>query len=225
MLQVHLIFFLSRVSHLSKESQFLHWRTVLRNQDLGTRQALDCSCLVPKSDSLWPHGLKPTRPLPPWDSPGKNAGEGCHFLLQGIFPTQGLNSCIGRQILYYWATRELLRGPVTWFNKEINLCILIKKKKKTTNPFLRATGHKWMQLEGTCLDPAPRLTSGLLQDGSSVRTINSVINSQPGTQPTPSNEGSLSTYSCPRWTLPIIIALTHETAVSCWKTGWWEFSK
>ena len=23
--------------------------------------------------------------------PGKNTGEGCHFLLQGIFPTQGLN--------------------------------------------------------------------------------------------------------------------------------------
>ena len=25
------------------------------------------------------------------DSPGKNTGVGCHFLLQGIFPTQGLN--------------------------------------------------------------------------------------------------------------------------------------
>ena len=27
----------------------------------------------------------------PWDSPGKNTGVGCHFLLQGSFPTQGLN--------------------------------------------------------------------------------------------------------------------------------------
>ena len=26
-----------------------------------------------------------------WDSPGKNTGVGCHALLQGIFPTQGLN--------------------------------------------------------------------------------------------------------------------------------------
>ena len=33
----------------------------------------------------------PTRLLHPWDSPGKNTGVGCHFLLQGIFPTQGLN--------------------------------------------------------------------------------------------------------------------------------------
>ena len=27
----------------------------------------------------------------PWDFPGKNTGVGCYFLLQGIFPTQGLN--------------------------------------------------------------------------------------------------------------------------------------
>ena len=29
--------------------------------------------------------------LRPWDSPGKNTGVGCHFLLQGIFQTQGSN--------------------------------------------------------------------------------------------------------------------------------------
>ena len=34
------------------------------------------------SDSLWPHGLWPTRVLSPWDFPGKNTGVGCHFLLQ-----------------------------------------------------------------------------------------------------------------------------------------------
>ena len=27
----------------------------------------------------------------PWDSPGKHTGVGCHFLLQGIFLTQGSN--------------------------------------------------------------------------------------------------------------------------------------
>ena len=41
-------------------------------------------------DSLWPRGLKPTRLLRPWDFSGKNTGVGCHFLLQEIFPTQGL---------------------------------------------------------------------------------------------------------------------------------------
>ena len=31
---------------------------------------------------MGPHGLQPTRFLRPWDSPGKNTGVGCHFLLQ-----------------------------------------------------------------------------------------------------------------------------------------------
>ena len=34
------------------------------------------------SDSVRPHRWQPTRLRPPWDSPGKNAGVGCHFLLQ-----------------------------------------------------------------------------------------------------------------------------------------------
>ena len=40
--------------------------------------------------------------LCPWNSPGKNIGVGCHFLLQGIFLIQGLNSGLPhcRQTLY-----------------------------------------------------------------------------------------------------------------------------
>ena len=34
------------------------------------------------SDSVWPHRRQPTRLPSPWDSPGKNTGVGCHFLLQ-----------------------------------------------------------------------------------------------------------------------------------------------
>ena len=33
------------------------------------------------SDCSWPHGLKPTRLLCPWDFPGKSTGVGCHHLL------------------------------------------------------------------------------------------------------------------------------------------------
>ena len=36
------------------------------------------------SDSVWPHRWQPTRLPHPWDSPGKNTGVGCHFLLQCI---------------------------------------------------------------------------------------------------------------------------------------------
>ena len=42
------------------------------------------------SDALRPHGLRPTRLLCPWDSPGKNTGVGCHFLLQGNLPDPGM---------------------------------------------------------------------------------------------------------------------------------------
>ena len=34
------------------------------------------------SDSVRPHRRQPTRLPHPWDSPGKNTGVGCHFLLQ-----------------------------------------------------------------------------------------------------------------------------------------------
>ena len=47
------------------------------------------------------------RPLCPWGSPGENTGVGCHALLEGIFPTQGLNphlrvSCTGSRVPYWW---------------------------------------------------------------------------------------------------------------------------
>ena len=38
-----------------------------------------------------PMDYSPTRLLCAWDSPGKNAGVGCHALLQGILLIQGLN--------------------------------------------------------------------------------------------------------------------------------------
>ena len=33
---------------------------------------------------MWPHRRQPTRYPRPWDSPGKNTGVGCHFLLQCV---------------------------------------------------------------------------------------------------------------------------------------------
>ena len=36
------------------------------------------------SDSVRPHRRQPTRLPSPWDSPGKNTGVGCHFLLQCV---------------------------------------------------------------------------------------------------------------------------------------------
>ena len=43
-----------------------------------------CCCYVTSvaSDSMRPHGRQLTRLPRPWESPGKNTGVGCHFLLQ-----------------------------------------------------------------------------------------------------------------------------------------------
>ena len=49
---------------------------------------MSVSCSV-VSDSLRPHGLQPARLLCPWNSPGKNTGLGCLFLLQEICWMQG----------------------------------------------------------------------------------------------------------------------------------------
>ena len=45
----------------------------------------------------------PARLLCPWNSPSKNTAVGSQYLLQGIFPTQGLNPGLPhfRQILYH----------------------------------------------------------------------------------------------------------------------------
>ena len=90
------------------------------------------------SNSVTP---RPARLLSPWNSPGKNTGVGCHSLLQGIFPTQGLNPGLlhSRQILYHLS----LHGSKRWhdsvhfltfpieslknkpLNKRIAICICV----------------------------------------------------------------------------------------------------
>ena len=57
----------------------------------------------PMSDSCNPMDCRPPGSSVHGISMGKNTGVGCHFLLQGIFPNQGMNPCllIGRQILYH----------------------------------------------------------------------------------------------------------------------------
>ena len=130
------------------------------------------------SDSVRPHRWQPTRLLCPWDSPGKNTGVGCLFLLQcmkvksesevtqscptlsdpmdcslpgssfhGIFQARVLEwvatafsrgssqprdwthiSCIGRWVLYHWATREA-SVQINSFQIIINLDFFYTYKK------------------------------------------------------------------------------------------------
>ena len=88
-------------------------------------------------DPLWHQAGQ--APLVHGISPGKNTGVGCHFLLQGIFPTQGWNLCLlhCRQILYHWATREALRRNV----------YLRDKREKLNTSLIKLLGNYWVVQE------------------------------------------------------------------------------
>ena len=108
------------------------------------------------SDSLTPHGLQPARLLCPWDSPGKNTGKNCQFLLQRIFPDQGSNPCLQHrqvsplplshqgspaQCLNRWTTRDvpqfLLRKYILYANSSfITECNYFYKFKYFILPLL-----------------------------------------------------------------------------------------
>ena len=82
---------------MAAHSSILAWK-IPWTEELGRLQSIPfqfkvkVKVLVARlSELLGLHGLWPTRLLRPWDSPGKNIGVGSHSLLQGIFPTQGLN--------------------------------------------------------------------------------------------------------------------------------------
>ena len=73
------------LDHLQSLPGFIFFSKLFQQQ-----HACMLSCSV-VSDSLGPQGLQPTRLLCLWNFPSKTTGVGFHFLLQGIFLTQGLN--------------------------------------------------------------------------------------------------------------------------------------
>ena len=66
---------------------------------VASEVAQSCVTLCDPMDCSLP-GSK--EPLSPWNFPGKSTGVGCHFLLQGIFPTQGL-----KPGLLHWQAHSL----------------------------------------------------------------------------------------------------------------------
>ena len=70
-----------------------------------------CMCSLSRVQLFATPWTVPSRLLCPWDSPGKSTRGGCHFLLQGIFPTQGSLASLalaGRFFTAPWATWEAL---------------------------------------------------------------------------------------------------------------------
>ena len=93
-----------------------------------------------------------TRLLCPWDSPGKNAGVGCHFLLQGVFLIQRSNLQLlhllhCRQILYLWATRKP-NIKVFLFSSVQFSCSVMSNSLRPDEP---------QHARPPCLSPTPRV--------------------------------------------------------------------
>ena len=76
------------------------------------------------SNSVQPHRWQPTRLLRPWDSPGKNTGVGCHFLLQYGCESWTIKKAEHWRIDAFelWCWRRLLRVP--WTARRSNQSIL-----------------------------------------------------------------------------------------------------
>ena len=134
-------------------SSILAWR-IPRREEPGRLQFIglqrvghDWACM---------RGLQPTRLLCPWGFYRQNTGVGSHFLLPGIFPTQGSYLCFLRlQVAsLHQATREALTRPVGKFKtgteKQINrLKCLINLKE-------RGKVEKLQQVRGEKVDETPK---------------------------------------------------------------------
>ena len=97
------------------ESGWLQVTVPLKLQLFGGGGLVAKSC--PTTAPPW---TAAARLLYPWDSPGKNTGVGCHFLLQGTFPTQV--SCTAGRFFTDRAMREAAQlfgvlvqwGPISY---------------------------------------------------------------------------------------------------------------
>ena len=59
------------------------WRNFFFNYRFNLFNRYACCCVISvMSNPVRPHRRQPTRLPRPWDSPGRNTGVGCHFLLQ-----------------------------------------------------------------------------------------------------------------------------------------------
>ena len=126
------------------------WKTarISPGEALVTNTMYVCVCECSAAQSC----LTPCEPrlLSPWDFSGKNTGVGCHFLLQGIFPTQGSNPCLlcssHWQILYHCVAGKILpytpkhEHKCTFFvceadaSEQCHLQAVNQEQSKTTGP-------------------------------------------------------------------------------------------
>ena len=111
-----------------------------------------CARALSHVQPLQPHGRLPARLLYPWDFPDKNTGAGCHFLLQRIFPSQGLNPCLLH--LLHWQGQAHSSSPVPP-GKPMQYVVVVQLLSYANS--LRPPGLQLARFP--CPSPSPRVCS------------------------------------------------------------------
>ena len=124
---------------------------------------LSCfSCVLP-SATPWTTAC---RLLCPRDSPGKNTERSCHALLQGIFPTQGLNSHL-LHLPSPTLAGEFFMNSTTW---EVHMSLSVQFSHSDESDSLQP--HGLQHARPPCPSPTPRLD---LMSSESVMSSNHLI--------------------------------------------------
>ena len=104
-----------------------------------------CCCWVASvvSDSVQPHRWRPTRLPRSWDSPGKNTGVGCHFLLQRMHakslwscltlcnpmdsspPGSSVHRILQARVLEWAANSFSIMSLRSWILSDVTVCIYL----------------------------------------------------------------------------------------------------
>ena len=125
-----------------------------------TKQWERMSGWVGQSRSVESNSLRPQGLYSPWNSPGQNTKAGSLFLLQGIFPTQGLNPGLPhcRQILYQLSHKgsprrhEIVANATTRMNPENSLSERYRRVHSTWDHLYKMSSiHKCVETEVICI--------------------------------------------------------------------------
>ena len=128
------LYFLLEISNWQHDLTF-HFLVICNLNSSCNACAVCCALSLQSCPTLETPWTVAARLLCPWESPGKNTGVGCHALLQGIFPTQGLKPGLphyrqihyhlshqGRPRLLEWVSRSLLQR--IFLTQELNQDLL-----------------------------------------------------------------------------------------------------
>ena len=108
-----------------------------------------CACVLSHSvvsNSLRPFGLRPIRLPCPWDFPGKNTGVSCSSFSRGFSRPRDWACvfCIGRQILYQWATGKPIHFTWKRATQDILISTWYSNGFKTHFAYLIRIIYEWL---------------------------------------------------------------------------------